>query len=86
MKYYVYVLKSKKDGRLYKGFTSRLEERLKEHNQGKTKSTKGFRPWDLIYFEVFLTENEAIEREKYFKTGSGREYLKDKIRPRGAIE
>ncbi|TPV34077.1 GIY-YIG nuclease family protein [Paucihalobacter ruber] len=86
MKYYVYVLESTKDGRLYKGHTNRLEERLKEHNSGKTSSTKGYRPWVLVYHEEYDSEREAIEREKYFKTGSGREYLKNKIRPRGAIE
>jgi len=42
--YYVYIIQSKKDGRLYKGFTSDLENRLKEHKEGKTKSTKSFRP------------------------------------------
>ncbi len=86
MKYYVYVLKSKRDGRIYKGFTTRLQERIKEHNNGKTKSTKGYRPWELVYYEIFFNEKEAIEREKYFKTGSGREFLKSKIRPRGATE
>ncbi|WP_262710021.1 GIY-YIG nuclease family protein [Mesohalobacter halotolerans] len=44
MKYYVYVLKSKKDGSLYKGFTTIIQERINEHNNRKTKSTKGFRP------------------------------------------
>ncbi|RRO12328.1 GIY-YIG nuclease family protein [Flavobacteriaceae bacterium 14752] len=86
MKYYVYVLKSKKDGRLYKGFTTRLKDRINEHNNGKTKSTKGYRPWELVYCEIFFTEKEAIKREKYFKTGSGREFLKSRIRPRGATE
>ncbi len=86
MKYYVYVLKSKRDGRLYKSFTERLHERISEHNEGKTKSTKGYRPWELVYLELFNSKKEAIAREKYFKTGSGREYLKNKIRPRGATE
>ena len=52
--YYAYVLKSEIDGRLYKGYTHDLENRLKEHNSGKTKSTKGYAPWNLIYFEVVL--------------------------------
>ncbi|MDO1501501.1 GIY-YIG nuclease family protein [Winogradskyella maritima] len=86
MEFYAYVLKSECDGRLYKGHTSRLEERVVEHNAGKTKSTKGFRPWKLVYFEVFSTEKEALEREKYFKSGSGREFLRNKLRPRGATE
>ena len=86
MKYYVYVLKSKVDGRLYKGFTSRLEERLIEHNLGKTKSTKGYRPWVLVYSEIIEDLEKAVKREKFLKSGIGREFLKDKIRPRGATE
>lgn len=79
MAFYVYVLKSKKDGRLYKGQTSDIEKRLKLHNSGKVKSTKGFLPWELVYFEIFQTREEAVLREKYFKTGSGREFLKEKL-------
>ena len=75
MEYFVYILKSEKDGRLYKGHTSNLESRMEEHNSGKTKSTKGYRPWSLQYFEKFETREEAINREKYFKTGIGREFL-----------
>lgn len=78
-KYYVYVLKSKVDGRLYKGHSEDLEKRLKEHNSGKTKSTKGYRPWELVYFEEFDIKEEAITRESYFKTGIGREFLKMKL-------
>ncbi|MCR1023825.1 MULTISPECIES: GIY-YIG nuclease family protein [Cellulophaga] len=76
MKYYVYVLESEKDQRWYKGHTVDLDKRIKEHNSGKTKSTKGFIPWRLVYFEVVETREEAIQRERYFKTGSGREFLK----------
>lgn len=79
MKYFVYVLKSEKDGRLYKGQTSDLARRLEEHNSGKVKSTKGFMPWNLVYFETFETREEAVLREKYLKTGIGREFLKEKI-------
>ncbi len=86
MVYYVYVLKSNIDGRLYKGHTSRLEERIMEHNSGKTSSTKGYRPWVLVYHEMFEFEKDAIEREKFLKSGIGREFLKEKLRPRGATE
>ncbi|MFC5682657.1 GIY-YIG nuclease family protein [Flavobacterium sp. MAHUQ-51] len=79
MKYYVYVLESEKDGRLYKGHTSDIDKRIKEHNSGKTKSTKAYRPWNLVYFEVFDTREEAVLREKYFKSGIGREFLKEKL-------
>ena len=74
MNYFVYVIKSEINGRLYKGQTSNIENRLKEHNSGKTRSTKGYLPWKLVYFEEFITREEAILREKYFKTGIGREF------------
>lgn len=76
MEYFVYILESEIDGRLYKGHTTNIDKRIKEHNSGKTKSTKGYIPWKLLYFETFETREEAILREKYFKTGSGREFLK----------
>jgi len=69
-------LKSEKDGRLYKGFTSDLEKRLLQHNAGITTSTKGYRPWNIVYSEKFKTRIEAREREKFLKTGQGRDYLK----------
>lgn len=74
--YYVYVMRSLKDGRLYKGFTSNLKRRIKEHNSGQTKSTKGFVPWELIYFEKVNSREEARKREKYLKSGQGRDFLK----------
>ncbi len=74
--YLVYALRSKVDGRIYVGFTSDLERRIKEHNSGKTKSTKGYIPWELLYKEEVTDRNEARKKEKYFKSGIGKEYLK----------
>ena len=79
MEYFVYILESELDGRLYKGQTSDIDNRIKEHNSGKTNSTKGDKPWKLVYFETFETRDEAVLREKYFKTGIGREFLKEKL-------
>ena len=79
MEYFVYVLESEIDGRLYKGQTTDIDKRIEEHNSGKTKSTKGYKPWKLVYFEKYETRDEALLREKFFKTGSGRELLKDKL-------
>jgi putative endonuclease len=79
--YYVYVLKSGIDKRLYKCITNNLKRRLKEHNSGKHKSTKGYTPWNLVYFEEVSTRIEARKREKYFKSGIGRDYLKNKLDP-----
>lgn len=77
--FYVYVLESLKDGRLYKGLTQDITKRLKQHNNGENKSTKGFMPWRLIYQEVFETRLEAGAREKFLKSGIGREFLRTKL-------
>lgn len=74
--YQVYALKSLVDDRIYVGFTSNLEKRLVEHNSGKTKSTKGYRPWVLLYSEEVLGRINARNREKYLKSGVGKEFLK----------
>ncbi|MEQ8582187.1 MAG: GIY-YIG nuclease family protein [Marinoscillum sp.] len=77
--FYVYILKSIEHARHYTGMTSDLERRLSEHNSGKTKSTRAFKPWKLVYLEEYDTRAEARNREKYLKSGSGREWLKTKI-------
>ena len=71
----IYALISEVDGRIYVGFTKDLENRIKEHNKGKTRSTKGFRPWKLLYQETTYTRLEARIREKYLKSGIGKEFL-----------
>ena len=79
MAYFTYVIHSKKYNRLYKGQCEDLKRRLKEHNAGYNKSTKPYIPWEIVYFEEFKTREEAIKREKYFKTAAGRRFLKKKI-------
>jgi putative endonuclease len=74
--YTVYVIQSVIDGRLYKGFTNDLERRLNEHNQGRVKSTAKFIPWKVVYTEKANSSIEARAREKFFKSGKGREFLK----------
>jgi putative endonuclease len=76
MKYFVYVLKSSKDSTFYIGISKDPNNRLKEHNFGDSKYTKGHRPYKLIYQEEFSNRIEARKREKYFKSGEGREFLK----------
>jgi putative endonuclease len=73
--YTVYVLRSTKDGKRYIGVTSDLQERLFEHRNGLVKSIKNRRPLNLIHTEEFETKTEALKREKFFKSGQGREYL-----------
>jgi len=76
-KYTVYALRSLVDNRIYVGFTSDLERRLKEHNSGKTQSTKGCRPWKLFFTEEIAgTTADARKKEKYYKSGVGKEKLK----------
>lgn len=88
MEYYFYALKSDLDGRIYKGITSNVAQRLKEHNEGKTRSTKGYRPWVLVYSEFIGERKAARAKEKYYKSGSGREELKELIKnwPRSSAE
>ncbi len=78
-KFFVYVLVSKTRGlRFYVGMSESVDNRVKEHNSGKTKSTKGYRPWELFFFEECNSRIEAREREKYYKSGSGKESIKQK--------
>lgn len=73
---YVYILQSEKDGYLYVGCTSDLKKRLLLHNSGKITSTKDRLPPILIYYEAYKHQKDAHEREKYFKTGWGKRYIK----------
>jgi putative endonuclease len=69
--YHVYVLKSQKNQRRYTGSTARLDERIVEHNRGKSRYDQQNRPFVLIHIERFGTRSEAIKRERYLKTGRG---------------
>ena len=78
--YYIYVLQSQKDDKLYTGFTDNLKRRLKEHNAGEEPSTKHRRPLELIYYEACTAKEDAFIRERYLKGGKGKKYLKDRLR------
>ena len=71
----VYILKSEKDNKRYIGFTQDLSRRILEHNNGMVKSTRNRKPFELVYTEEFESKSEAMIREKFFKTGKGREFL-----------
>ncbi len=73
--YHIYVLESGKTQRRYVGSTEDVERRVREHNAGKSKSTRAGVPWQLLYSEAFGTRSDAVRREMYFKTGRGREEL-----------
>jgi putative endonuclease len=74
--YFVYIIKSSKNHKLYKGFTQNLNERIKEHNSGRVISTKSGLPWKLIYYEVFSNKTDAIREELFLKSGKGKERIK----------
>jgi putative endonuclease len=74
---FVYILHSKKDGKLYIGLTNNISRRIEEHNSGRVSATKGRRPLVLVHLENYLDRKQAVEREKFFKSGQGRELLKD---------
>lgn len=78
--YYTYVLLSLRDGQFYTGYTSDLRKRLAEHNNGEAKATMHRRPLTLIYFEGCLDKRDAMRREKYLKSGSGKIYLRNRLR------
>ena len=77
--FYVYILKSKKDNKLYTGFSSNLRERIKWHNEGKSQATKWRLPIELIYYEAYKNEKDARKREIFLKSGKGREIIREQI-------
>jgi len=75
----IYALRSLKDNKLYIGISRNPEKRVKIHNKGKTESTRTRRPFVLIHIESCNSLKEAREKEKYYKSGFGREILKNLI-------
>jgi putative endonuclease len=73
--FYVYILHSKKDGKLYTGFSNDLKNRFKTHQLGFVKATKYRLPVILIHYEAFLCENDAKRRELYLKGGNGKKEI-----------
>jgi len=78
--YYVYILKSLVNNRLYTGATNNLKRRIEEHNSGNSKYTKSTKPFVLLHKEIYKTRKEAYQRERFLKTGKGREELKKILR------
>lgn len=76
MWYYVYILFSKKDRKLYIGYTANLKRRLDEHMSGRVRSTSWRRPLVCIHYEAYLSQEDALRREDYFKTTFGKRALK----------
>ncbi len=79
--YKVYVLESISTKKWYIGFTpSNVIVRLGKHNKGLVQSTKSYKPWKLIYCEAYLNRSDATSKEKFLKSGSGRNYLKKQLK------
>ena len=76
----VYVLRSAKTGRRYVGSCADLDVRLSQHNSGQSKSTRHGVPWHVVYSESQPTRGDAVRRERYLKTGRGREELDEILR------
>ena len=77
--FYAYVIKRLNHDFYYKGHCENLEERLKQHNSGMTASIRPYIPFELVYVEEFNSREEAVKREKYFKSSAGRRFLKNKL-------
>jgi putative endonuclease len=74
--HYVYILKSQRNGKLYKGLTNDLKRRFEEHNCGKSEFTRNNGPWRLVYYEAFASEEDARAEEMFLKSGKGKERIK----------
>ncbi len=87
--FYAYVLRSASTGRLYKGSSGQLPARVDQHNDPEyrhnryTYKQKG--PWELVYYETFETRAEARRREDFFKSGQGREWLKQTLDTKSSV-
>lgn len=78
--YFVYILQSEKDQTYYIGYTKDIINRLKEHNSGKTRYTKGHIPYRMVYKEEFRIIKEAKDREKYIKKYANiKNFLKNRV-------
>lgn len=80
MWYYVYILKSEKDGKCYTGYTNNLKLRFEMHQKGKVESTKDRLPLKLIYCEACLNQQDATHREKYLKSYHGKMFIRNRLK------
>jgi len=75
--YYVYILLNEAKTRTYTGVADNVEKRLKEHNSGRVKSSSPYRPYTVIHTESFKTLGEARQKEKFYKSTTGRRKLNE---------
>jgi putative endonuclease len=78
MPFTVYILKSLKTGRHYVGMTEQsMPDRMNDHNWGRVNWSSSQRPFELAHHEVFESKALALKREKFFKTGKGRQVIRN---------
>ena len=78
--YFVYVLVSRRDKKLYIGYMDNLKRRIRLHNDGKVESTKHRIPFKLVYYEASKNRKDATRRERYLKTTYGHCYIYNRIK------
>lgn len=72
----VYIIRSCKDGSLYTGYSADVKKRFAEHNKGVVRSTCNRRSLEMLFCELYKNKEDALQRERFFKTGWGRNYVK----------
>lgn len=78
--YYVYLLRSiNKPSRTYIGYTTILRQKIETHNSGGSTYTKLDKPWKLVMYLAFDSEQKALNFEKYIKIGSGNAFAKKRF-------
>ena len=75
--HYLYILLNKAKTRTYTGVTDNVERRLKDHNSGKVASSRPYGPYKVTHTESFATLGEAKQKEKFYKSTTGRRRLKE---------
>ena len=78
--YYTYILWSKKDKKFYIGYSENLEKRLQAHRKGQVHTTVRLKAPELIFYEAFVSKEDALRREEYFKTTKGKKTLRLMLR------
>jgi putative endonuclease len=78
--YYVYLLRSiPAPDQTYIGYTIDLNARLKSHNQGKSKHTAKYKPWEMVTYTAFNEKSKALSFEKYLKSHSGIAFARKRL-------
>jgi len=77
--YYVYVLKSKRDGRLHVGHTGNLQRSINLHNGGRVLATRERIPFEIVYYEACTDKRDALKREQYLRGTYGQRYIQNRL-------